>query len=77
MIITTARHERIVAAKDAEIERLLALQNEWFFAWQKANAACCYRDDTIADLTARLGVFTAPRQRGERGRFLSTKGEAA
>jgi regulator of replication initiation timing len=30
-----------------------------------------------ADLRARLAVFTAPRQRGPRGRFLSTKEQVA
>lgn len=31
----------------------------------------------VADLRRQLAVFTAPRQRGPRGRFLSTKEQVA
>lgn len=77
MLMLKSTHDAVVTAKDEEIAEARALQNEWFFKWQAANAGCFYRDDEIADLRARLAVFTAPRARNAKGHFLPTKGGEA
>lgn len=73
MFIRKSKHDAAIAAKDAEIADARERQNKWFFEWQSANAAVVSRDHTIADLRAKLVCYTAPRERGEGGRFLPLK----
>jgi hypothetical protein len=77
MIITTATHKRIVAEKDAENAGLIKRLNERQATDAKMFAANVKLAREVADLRRQLAVFTAPRQRGPRGRFLSTKEQVA
>ena len=65
--IRTATHDRIVAEKDAVNDGLLT-------RLQHAEDLNRRYVSKIERLEGQLAVFTAPRQRGPRGRFLSTKG---
>lgn len=70
MLMRQSTHEAIVAAKDAALGEQKKLSAKVF-----ASNLRLAREN--ADLRVRLAVFTAPRQRGERGRFLSTKEQVA
>jgi hypothetical protein len=67
--ITTATHKRILSNKEAEAEGMARRLRLYADALKKM-----HRENI--ELEAKLAVFTAPRQRGPRGRFLSTKGAA-
>lgn len=73
MLITTARHERIVAAKDAEIAGLMARLNRMQTAHDVGLINEASMLDTIEKQRARLAAFTAPRARNAKGHFLPTK----
>lgn len=68
--ITTARHERELAQKDAEIAGLTRRLRIFSDALKKM-----HRENI--ELEARLAVFTAPRKRDAKGLFVSTKGADA
>lgn len=70
MIIRTTTHDRIVAGLERELSDRKSMGAKLF----AANLTLAREN---AELRAKLAVFTAPRQRGDRGRFLSTKGQAA
>jgi len=63
MLISTAKHKRIVAEKDAEIAGLMKRldSTQWFLGHQQTE---------IDKLQKRLAPFTKTRERDERGRFL-------
>lgn len=69
-MISTAKHKRIVAEKDAEIaglmKRLKATKQSQRDIWQ----AYCGADNEARQLRARLAPFTKIRNRDSRGRFI-------
>ncbi|RYF11400.1 MAG: hypothetical protein EOO77_19435, partial [Oxalobacteraceae bacterium] len=72
-LIRTTTHDRIVAEKDAEIaglmKRLTLIQTHR----ELVDSLLRTSEARNSDLRRQLAVFTGPRQRGPRGRFLSTK----
>lgn len=78
-LIRTTTHDRIVAEKDAEIaglmKRLTLIQTHR----ELVDSLLRTSEARNSDLRRQLAVFTAPRQRDEKGRYqpLSRKGRAA
>lgn len=63
MLIRKSTHDAIVAAKDATAEGLMDRLNHAEDLNRRYVAE-------VRDLRAKLARYTAPRKRGERGRFL-------
>lgn len=62
-IISRARHDAIVAAKDAEIAAANRQVDHWL---GRANR----QSTELSTLRAKLARYTAPRQRDAKGHFL-------
>jgi len=77
MFVRQSTHDAIVAAKDAEIAVLVKQLESAEQINDEVHRELWRQDDAVADLRARLAVFTAPRMRGDRGRFLPTNHSAA
>lgn len=70
MLISTAKHKRIVAEKDAEIAGLMKRIKTLEGCLQVGRISENSMVVTIYELRARLAPFTKIRNRDSRGRFI-------
>ncbi|MHA0335794.1 hypothetical protein [Sphingomonas aquatilis] len=73
MFILKSKHDAAIAAKDAEIAGLMRRVTSLAAACEAGDVNEAGMLSTIADLRAQLTRYTAPRERGEGGRFLPLK----
>ncbi|ANC85437.1 hypothetical protein [Sphingomonas sp. NIC1] len=80
MFILKSKHDAAIAAKDAEIARLMKRVHTFSDLWNevgtelaKSRLLAAGRANEIRRLEAKLARYTAPRERGEGGRFLPLK----
>ncbi len=76
-LMTRAQHEaqcnRVLQLKDEEVRLAEKQRDEAAMDAQIVRAALRFEQNRNAELAARLDLFTGPRERGPRGRFLPVR----